>query len=907
MEVVNMNETAIGSNAESPLYDKMIRNNILNLIEWYKQFANTKEGKRWLAESDEKIKLFSDALSREQIDGLNADKLYNLLQLVWGMLIKPKDARLPQEYVNEVKRLLKRLIWSDEPLAKKWEEEREAIKKVELIGPAAMTEIMAFTRANKYAMWNKNTRNSLVKLGLKDFFPVKEHHISGDDYQRFISFCKELQELLGKENLGKNLVYVDKFFNWLANSKIWLIAPGENAVAWDIFKEKGVIGVGFIETVKILKERLFEFEDKKDFVEQIKSSVENYKISDCNQLWNFIKGISIGDLVLAKKGSKEIIGIGIVKSDPYIEDLESGYPLLRKVDWVNEDISLESPVYFVETIKEMKEEEIKESEALRIQVDKTYQYMKTGIKDIPPQKSNKIFEELEDLLISKKQIILYGPPGTGKTWLANRYIQYMCPNQLEVKIESPLHDFKFYFWVIDPDRWSVDEWETNKGIEMWLGRFKSAFQEIVDGDIVIVYVGKYFKRVYGYGIYEQRDGKPFVVLKELLQGPSLNQLKEDPLLGSSSPIRNGLRGTLFPLEMEEGLKLCILANVNPQELGIGKKEISVWMKNNEIVTFHASYSYEDFIEGLRPISIYDEEEGRLSLRYIIEDGVFKRAAIKAICIALKDSNENIGEYARELLELLSRLEKGEQLYDKYTYLKRALWDQIQKDAELGKIKTYFNEDKPNFYLLIDEINRGDISRIFGELITLLEPDKRLGRENQMIVTLPYSKEPFAVPSNLHIIGTMNTADRSIALIDVALRRRFAFRELMPDYEVLKEVLLQQDDGAREIKETGIRVLEELNKRITEKHDRDHQIGHSYFLEALRDKKTKEGALEALKKIWVYEIMPLLQEYFYGHTDNLIDVLNKDFIDKENRTYKISMSSSLDEFYRAFSNLIKKES
>jgi len=146
------------------------------------------------------------------------------------------------------------------------------------------------------------------------------------------------------------------------------------------------------------------------------------------------------------------------------------------------------------------------------------------------------------------------------------------------------------------------------------------------------------------------------------------------------------------------------------------------------VTFHPSYSYEDFIEGIKP------EVRRRSVIYTVKDGIFKQMAKLA--------------------------------------------------------RRYPNK---NFVLIIDEINRGNIPSIFGELITLIEEDKREGEPNAISVTLPYSQEKFSVPSNLYIIGTMNTADRSIALLDIALRRRFSFREIMPNYDILSNVYVLSEE------------------------------------------------------------------------------------------------------------------
>lgn len=166
------------------------------------------------------------------------------------------------------------------------------------------------------------------------------------------------------------------------------------------------------------------------------------------------------------------------------------------------------------------------------------------------------------------------------------------------------------------------------------------------------------------------------------------------------------------------------------------------------------------------------------------------------------------------------------------------------------------EEKP-YILIIDEINRGDVSKIFGELITLIEEDKRIGNKYQMKTTLPYSKESFGVPNNLYIIGTMNTADRSIALLDTALRRRFDFEEIMPRPELLRGKVVE-----------GINLqtlLTRINERITNKYDRDHQIGHSYLMGV----NTKEQLERAYKN----RILPLLNEYFYNESKTVAEILN----------------------------------
>ncbi len=205
------------------------------------------------------------------------------------------------------------------------------------------------------------------------------------------------------------------------------------------------------------------------------------------------------------------------------------------------------------------------------------------------------------------------------------------------------------------------------------------------------------------------------------------------------------------------------------------------------------------------------------------------------------------------------------------------------------VKTQQHQQKP-YYLIIDEINRGNISKIFGELITLIEKDKR-----QTVSTiLPYSKKPFSLPRNLYIIGTMNTSDRSIAMLDTALRRRFVFAEMEPDYAVFEQNTAKV--GSVELAS----LLRSLNEKISEKLDRDHRIGHAYLMDVL--------TIDDLFKSWYYKILPLIAEYFYNDVAAIQSVVGTKFFEKSGSMRFLSTQPSdkdtVSDFEKALLTLYK---
>lgn len=213
----------------------------------------------------------------------------------------------------------------------------------------------------------------------------------------------------------------------------------------------------------------------------------------------------------------------------------------------------------------------------------------------------------------------------------------------------------------------------------------------------------------------------------------------------------------------------------------------------------------------------------------------------------------------------------------------------------------------NYVLIIDEINRGNVANIFGELITLIEEDKRLGNEEATTVILPYSQKPFGVPNNLYIIGTMNTADRSVEALDSALRRRFSFTEMMPKPDLLKDVKISGVNISNGTDQASLAdLLYTINKRIEILKDREHQIGHSYFMKFVNDKKYENGVnAEELREVFYNKIIPLLQEYFYGDYEKIQMVIGIGFVEKDTKLIPFAKTanendSSSEDLYRIVS-------
>lgn len=322
-------------------------------------------------------------------------------------------------------------------------------------------------------------------------------------------------------------------------------------------------------------------------------------------------------------------------------------------------------------------------------------------------------------------------------------------------------------------------------------------------------------------------------------------------------------------------------------------------KRIRFVTFHQSFGYEEFIEGLRAETA---ENG--SVRYDIKPGIFRQicedAAIgnATVQIAFDDALEQFKTQCLEQDEVILNTINGKPFRVAYTnnstfdiYPQQSKKGSLEKGYSAsienirrlyhGETERFYNisyvrgilnylletwhlpaqpnsasmQKKQNYVLIIDEINRGNISKIFGELITLIETSKRAGESESLSVTLPYSGKPFSVPNNLFLVGTMNTADRSLTAIDTALRRRFEFKQMLPDERVLRDVVIE-----------GInleKLFTTLNARIQTLYDSEHTLGHAFFIPVARLKEDPAAAFKELQRVMKNKVLPLLEEYFYN--------------------------------------------
>jgi 5-methylcytosine-specific restriction protein B len=599
--------------------------------------------------------------------------------------------------------------------------------------------------------------------------------------------------------------------------RIVKIAPGENAKFWDDCREGGYICVGWDE-IGDLREFSSKDEYRVRFGEIFQYTTEAKATAKANEVWTLIE-LEPGDIVIANKGTSRVLAVGTVVEPAYEWRHErSEFKHTVRVEWDESKARDIDPIKSWATVTVAKVPNAVYERILRVSRGRIDLIDGSRLSIFPP---DPVFGDMAEALDRKGQLILYGPPGTGKTYTASRFAVWWLRSlanasdaglvlgdptafrRAEGDLATTQLERRVWWVVANPTEWSWDRLFVDKTVDYRYGRLQRNYQSLLPGDLVVGYQANPDKRIVALarvtaGLH-QVDGEQKISLEPVAKvqnGPTYDELTKDSILSVSEPIRNRNQGTLFALTTDEASYLVSLLrdrNTGLPELEQGESEVGPLTR----VTFHPSYTYEDFVEGYKPV---EATTGQLQLK--LTDGIFKRVCRQA----------------------------------------QTRPDQI-------------------YLLVIDEINRGNIPKIFGELITLLEMDKR-----GLAVLLPQSREPFQVPRNVRVIGTMNTADRSIKTLDAALRRRFAFIELMPEQEALAGGLV---DGL----DLWV-FLDGLNQRIAEQVGREKQIGHSFLLEEGEPISDPEEFARRFR----HEILPLLQEYAYEDYAQLADFVGPDLVD-----------------------------
>ena len=587
------------------------------------------------------------------------------------------------------------------------------------------------------------------------------------------------------------------FLDWHASkdTNYWIYAPGRNAEYWEEFYNKSILAIGWDELGD-----LKQYKTKDDIVIALKTTNggEGSKKNNATANFEFANTMQIGDVVIVKKGRSNLLGYGVITSDYFYDEKRENYNSCRKIHWkvkgiwqTDHSLVLKTLTNLTSYKSEASNHEFYYQELLNIMNDEKVKKTSTKNTESPVNQ------------------ILYGPPGTGKTF----YFKKQLFDKYTIS-ETAVSKEKYFENIVSECTW----FQVISMALIELG--KSKVSDIIKNRWVLQKTemsnAKSIRPIaWGQLQYHTLDSCEFV---NMSSKSNITVFTKD--VDSYWEISENDAKEQIP-EVYDLIEKVNNFIPNPD----------VAIKNYEFITFHQSYSYEDFIEGIKPVMSESETNEDSAIGYQIQDGVFKKLCLKA----------------------------GKNPSERYA-------------------------------IFIDEINRGNVSAIFGELITLIEQDKRQGEVNEISVQLPYSKALFSVPANIDIYGTMNTADRSVEALDTALRRRFSFLEMMPDSSLLKD---NEVEGMN-LKE----VLNTINDRIEILIDRDHTIGHSYFMNI----KTTEALRLAFKD----KIVPLLQDYFYGDYGKIGLVLGDGFVkshSKSNNPFANFKYEGKEELNRDFFDLV----
>ena len=574
----------------------------------------------------------------------------------------------------------------------------------------------------------------------------------------------------------------------------WVYAPGDGACLWDEFYTDGVMAIGWdnLKDLSQYKNKL-EINTKIQFLDSIDKNNRN----SAKACFDFCNTIKVGDAVIVKKGLHEVLGYGLVESNYYYKESAGGFNHRRNVSWEYQG-QWTAP----------------NSLPLKTLTKKDERFRKMIINMIMPNndshQSNESF--IVKLLDSKKQIILQGAPGTGKTYKTAELAVAVCDPGFNMFDDRSAIMNKY------------NELKSEGRICFTTFHQSMDYEEFVEG----------LKPISGLSslIFEPKAGLfKDICDKALLNMVSLSEnisaeLEYDDIYDNL--IENISSNVVNELLTKTGqclVDLKITAQNNIKFKGQEVNASSYMVSKERLRKLYLRFDTSMAVDNIKNIN--DE------IRAII--GGCHSSAYWAVLKYIVDNKRVVEEQVVDI-ENLSQKEKE---------------SIIQAYIKTPKKNRCSNSEVQNYVLVIDEINRGNISKILGELITLIESDKRIGEINELTAKLPYSQKEFGVPSNLYIIGTMNTADRSVGNIDYAIRRRFGFVTVPSEIKAIEEYYVQDES----LKNIAIALFKNVKDVIgtinSEFNSDDLMIGHSYFM---------ANTLIDLEMKLTYEIKPLLREY-----------------------------------------------
>ncbi len=608
--------------------------------------------------------------------------------------------------------------------------------------------------------------------------------------------------------------YTKSLWNQVTKStsvKYWLYAPGENAYRWEEFYNLGIMGLGWDELGD-----LDDYNSKNEIKKKLQEieGILSTKQNDTAANYAFHKIIKPGDIVIVKKGISELLGYGAVTSDYFYDETRDSYQKCRKVDWKlkgNWKIDINLPVKTLTDITKYPTED---------PIYSKYYELLLGIMEDNSSSKNESMDDNNTYYAPLNQI-LYGPPGTGKTYKTILEAAKIVTGNETITYDEALRVFNDNLnnqieFITFHQNYSYEDFI--QGLRPDITQNNHLSFERTDGVFMQIAVNALFEF---YKAFQSRDN----IFK--LKNIDVNEVY---------------------IDFFKSLKL-------KQEFKTKTKKtiyIDSFTKNQNIIFKYSEASKPATISSERLLKLFNVFKSVEEINNINEDirNVIGGCDATVYYTSLREFIDFYNKYRENLKEIgyveddYAEEDYVELNYDDVSYERKK---ELLSKISFNDLKSIDKEDVKNYVIIIDEINRANISRVFGELITLIEEDKRSHGKIPMRVTLP-SGDSFIVPSNLYIIGTMNTADKSISLLDIALRRRFEFIPMYPNSLI---------EGIN-----SPTVLETINAEIIKRKGHDFTIGHAYFM----------GEEYSLEKTINNKVIPLLLEYFMNDGKEVATIL-----------------------------------